>query len=91
MKLQSHEARAQCNCIRFKCEVQRRKVRKNEKEAQYAYFLQYSTVQREGVVADIPVCYKAVISIHVITNGELQFLQKSFKEQGIFLTTSKNL
>lgn len=46
------------------------------------YHLQ-STNKRCDQIQEVPVCYKAFLSIFGITKGKLEHLQKSLKETGI--------
>ena len=66
--------------------VQLRRSRQSEEEVKFhaAAFSYKVRVKREDVVIEIPVCYKAFKSIHGISKGKLEFLQKSLKENGIY-------
>lgn len=71
--------------------VQRRRSRKEEESAQfhsasYAYKIR---VKRQDTVTEVAVCYKAFKSIHGITKGKLEFLQKSLKESGVSPTDGR--
>ncbi|KAK9700407.1 hypothetical protein QE152_g30928, partial [Popillia japonica] len=40
-------------------------------------------IKRDNKVVEIPVCYKAFLSIHGVTKGKVEYLQKSLKETGL--------
>lgn len=65
--------------------VRRRRSRKPETEAQYhdSTYAYKVRVKRDTVVKEIPVCHKAFLSIHGISKGKLEHLQKSLKLMGL--------
>lgn len=65
--------------------VQRRRNRKLEQEAKFhdSVFTYRVRVMRETRVEEMPVCFKAFFSIHGITKGKLEHLQKYLKNTGV--------
>lgn len=64
--------------------VQRRRNRNDESEANFhqASYSYKVRVKREDSMKDIPVCYKAFVSIHGITKGKVEHLQSALKNTG---------
>lgn len=65
-------------------QIKRRRSRKPEEcasyhDSGYSYRLR---IKRNDQVEEIPVCFKAFCSIHGITRGKVEFLQKSLKNEG---------
>lgn len=65
--------------------VQRRRSRQPEAEASYheSSFTYKVQVRRRDAIEELPVCSKAFISIHGITKGKLEHLQKCLKNTGM--------
>ena len=68
--------------------VQRRRSRKLEDEASfhtaaYSYKVKIKDEENDNnIMKDMPVCFKAFISLHGITKGKVEYLQKSLKTTG---------
>lgn len=63
--------------------VQRRRNRKSDEEATFHdSVFSYRVRVKEDRIVEIPVCYKAFLSIHGITKGKLEHLQKALKNRG---------
>ncbi|KAK9680904.1 hypothetical protein QE152_g38738 [Popillia japonica] len=65
--------------------IQRRRNRNPEEEAAYhdSTYSYRVRIKRDNKVVEIPVCYKAFLSIHGVTKGKVEYLQKSLKETGL--------
>lgn len=85
-QIQSHEKQSMYLCgLILSSPVARHRPRKPESEADFHTF-SYSykvRVVRNEQVSEIPVCYKAFLSLHGITAKRLQNLQKSLKTTGL--------
>ncbi|CAH1101787.1 unnamed protein product [Psylliodes chrysocephalus] len=76
-----------CGLISCKT-IQQRRPRKSEDTAllydkSYSYHVK---INRDADILEIPVCYKAFLSIHGITKKKMEYLQKSLKATGTYPT-----
>lgn len=67
--------------------VQRRRSRKLEDDASfhtaaYSYKVKVKDEENNNSMKDVSVCFKAFISLHGITKGKIEYLQKSLKTTG---------
>ncbi|KAK9754294.1 hypothetical protein QE152_g1327 [Popillia japonica] len=92
MKLSSHEAVLFHSWLFKGGEIailrKRRHIMRNrnpEEEAAYhdSTYSYRVRIKRDNKVVEIPVCYKAFLSIHGVTKGKVEYLQKSLKETGL--------